>query len=231
MVLLAVAAALICYAAGLGPMLSGIPLYKILLGLVLISWAVKDLFFSRHLRKRFQIAIPLALLFMLFEKEISVWAGLPDENIVNNWLVIAAAIIYNIAIGLIIPKQIIFPKNGLGVKFYNNANCKTFGSSHAFSSEVLYIDAVASPNASITNHLGARAVFYQNIEAVPEGSTVTLDINNNMGIVEIHIPDGWQVTNNIETTMAMTEIRKNRGNRVKFIVTGTNRMGGVDIMP
>lgn len=230
-VLLAVAAALICYSAGLGPILSGIPLYKIILGLVLISWIIKKIFFSRQLRKRFQIAIPLALLFMLFEKEIATFAGLPDENIVNNWIVAAAAIIYSIAICLIIPRYARFPKNGFSIKFTNTVNGTNVGSSRAFSSEMLYIDAAASPNAAVTNYLGSREVFYQNTDAVPEGSTVTLDINNSLGTVEVHIPDGWKVTNNIETSIANTEIRQNRGNRVNFIVTGVNNIGTVEIMP
>ncbi|MBQ3230065.1 MAG: hypothetical protein IJB49_03505 [Clostridia bacterium] len=216
-VLLAVAAALICYSIGLGPELSGVPLYKIILGLVLLAWIFKKIFFSYALRHRFQIAIPLALLFMLFEKEIAFWAGLPEENIVNNWLIAAAAIICHFAVCLIIPKS------------HRSIFSKRIGSDHAFSSEMLYIDAVASPNASVTNHLGNREVFYQNVESIADDATLTLDISNSMGNVEVHVPVNWQVVNNMETSMANTEIRANRGFGPKLIITGRNRMGNVEI--
>ncbi len=218
-ILLAVAAGLILYSLGIGPEFSGIPLYKLIVGVVLLSWILSKVIFGYELRQRLRLAFPVALLFMLYEEEIAVWCGLPDTNIINNWYVVAAAIACHIAIYLIIPRR---------MPFFTAKGFEHLGSGSNFSSEVIYIDASKTSKSMVYSKMGHREVYYQNTESVPADAVFELDITNHMGNVSIHIPVHWNVKNRMETSMGNISIRQGGGGAT-LILTGTNKMGSVEI--
>lgn len=209
--LLLTAAALIFYGSGYGAEVLGIPLYKLIFTIVLAAWILAKMLFSDSLRERFKIFFPLALVFMVLETEISHWAGLADENIVNNWLVLLAAILADTAINFIIPKR------------------TEKGHSNRFSSTTHYIDANETKKSCVYNRMGDSTVYYQNTELADKSVPLELNISNKMGNITVHIPADWNVVDKIHTNMGNIEIRQGTGGGITLILTGENKMGNIEI--
>lgn len=229
--LLIAAAALIFYGMGYGADFFEMPIYKLLFGAVLIACITAKVLFSDSLRERFKIFFPLAFLFMLLEPEISHWANLPDENIVNNWLVLLAAVLANIAVDCIVPKRKNIKSHFFGICGNNHSqhNHETFDTNN-LSSNMVYIDANKIKKSYIKNRLGETVVYYQNTDIASPDEPLTLEINNLMGETDVHVPADWVVTNNMQCVMGEVYIRPNTGDGIKLTVTGSNKMGETNIV-
>ena len=225
--LLITAVALIFYGMGYGTELFGLPIYKLLLAIVLITKILSKLIRLDTTRLFFCIG----LLFMLLETEISGWMGLADENIISNWIVLVAAIIADIAIGMIFPKS---KKDGMHFKRKDGdihiGNGGGFDSSETFENATHYIDASKHTYSCFKNKMGNIHIYYQNTDLVEPGSEFHLELYNKMANMIIHVPHDWNVTNNIETKMGNTDIRSNFGNKVKLTLTGENKMGNIRVL-
>ena len=66
-------------------------------GLLLLSYTVAKLIKG----KISEIFIPLALVFMLFEKNIAFMLGREDENIINNWLILGCAALVSVGFSIL----------------------------------------------------------------------------------------------------------------------------------
>lgn len=229
--LLITAAALIFYGMGYGASFFGMPIYKLLLSAVLVAWIIAKVLFSNSLRERFKIFFPLAFLFMVLESEISRWASLPDENIVNNWLLLLAALLANIAIDCIIPKNKTVKGHffGIGGSNHSHGDFESFDTNN-LSSNTVYIDADKIKKSFIKNRLGETTVYYQNTDIASPDETLELNINNLMGETDVHVPADWVVTNKMQCVMGEVHIRNNAGNGIRLNVTGSNTMGETNIV-
>ena len=209
--MLLTAAALIFYGSGYGAEVLGLPLYKFLFAIVLAAWILAKIIFSDSLRERFKIFFPIGFLFMVLETEISHWAGLPDENIINNWFVIMAALIADSAINFIIPKK------------------NTKGHSNKFSSTTHYIDAAETKQSWVYNRMGDATVYYQNTELADKDVPLELNITNKMGNVTVHVPADWVIVDKISTNMGNIDIREGIGGGLTLTLLGENKMGNIDV--
>ncbi len=210
--LLLTAAALILYGAGIGANIFEFPLYKFLLSIVLVAWLLKKIIFSNTLRERFKIFFPLALLFMVLESEIALWANLPDENIVNNWFVIMAAIVANSAFNFLIPDRT--------KKEHSNR----------FSNAVHYIDVSKTTKSNVYNRMGNTEVYYQNTELADPSVELELTLSNKMGNISVYVPSDWAVVDKISNNMGNVEIREGTGDVITLVVKGENKMGNIEII-
>lgn len=228
--LLIAAAALIFYGMGYGASIFGMPIYKLLISVTLVAWTVAKIAFSNSLRERFKIFFPLAFLFMVLETEISHWAGLPDENIVNNWLVLLSATLATIAINFIVPKS--NRKNHLFTLRKSDRLYNGFESvdSNRLSSNTVFIDAEQIKKSYVKNLLGETMVYYQNTDNLTCEDELILDISNCMGETDIHVPADWVVTSKIRGSMGEVNVRSNSGNGARLTVTGSNTMGETNIV-
>ncbi len=209
--LLMAAAVLILYGVGFGGEAYGIPFYKILLGIILVSLILSKLVFSHNMRDRLKIFVYSSLLFMVFEKEIAALSGLSDENIINNWILLFAAILAEAAVGLLIPKR--SPKN-----HYNS-----------FSASTQYLDVSEKRKTHIENRIGATEVYFQNTEFVDDDAVIELTVINKMGAIEIHAPQSWRVENHLINKLGAVEIRPNTESKVTLILNGENSMGAIEV--
>lgn len=229
LLLLLTAISLILYGAGLGADIFGLPLYKLILGLVLLAWIVSKVIFGEGIREKFRIFTLLSFLFMLLETEISNWANMTDENIINNWLLLLAGIIADIAIGMLLPKG--KKKKHLNFKINDGdihiGNCDE--TEHTFSNVTHFPDASKDKYHYYMNKMGNMHIYYQNTDLVADGEVLELELECKMGNIVVHLPDDWEVYNEIHTNMGNTHVRGNNGSRVKLTLKGRNSMGNIRI--
>ena len=210
--LLLTAAALIVYGAGIGPEIFGMPLYKFIFSIILAAWIIAKLIFSDTLRERFKLFFPIALLFMLLETEIAAWAKLTDENIINNWFVLLAAVIADSAFTLLIPKRT--------KKEHSNR----------FSNATHYFDVSKTTKSNVYNRMGNTEVYYQNAELADPAVELELTVSNKMGNVSIYVPTDWIVEDEISNHRGNVEIRENTGCGIRRILKGENKMGNIEVI-
>lgn len=216
-----VAAALIAYGLGFGAPFFGVPLYKLFLGLLLVVWTIRGLLFYRSYAHQL-IFLRLALLFMLFESEIALWCSLANSNIINNWLLTGAALVADIALGLLVPARKYGPKHTESVS-------REGAFRNTFSSATHYVDAAACRYSYVRNKMGETQVYYQNADMADPSVSLELEIKNTMGEVVVHIPADWVVENKMNCVMGEIAVRSNTGNGITLILTGSNTMGEVAV--
>lgn len=234
--LLITAAALIFYGMGYGASILGIPMYKMLLSIALVSWILAKIIFSNSLREHFKIFFPLGLLFMVLEAEIAHWLNRP-EDIINNWAVLAAAILADIAIGILIPSKNKHYKKSFTVNgnFGGETEHSGYGAEESFdknrlSGSTVYIDASKTTKSYVENKIGETNVFYQNTDIADPGKVYELTVINQMGETNVHIPGDWVVVNEMSCAMGEINVRENRGNGARLILRGKNQMGETNII-
>ena len=223
LLLLFAAVALVFYGIGDEIDLLGLPIYKMILGLILVSWIISKVLFSESLRQRFKIFFPLAFLFMLFEPEIADYLRYPDENIINNWLLLLAALLANIAITIIIPKKHKHHgTQGFGRADGFNKNC--------FSDSTIYIDASKTTKSYVKNTLGETNVYYQNVDQALPDTVYELTIENCLGETCVHVPSDWVIKDEMTCALGEINTRKNPQGEVKLIIRGKNNLGETNIL-
>ena len=231
--LLLTAISLVLYGIGLGPSLFGMPVYKLIFAIILVALIFAKIAFSNNLQERFKIFVPLSFLFMILESDIARWANLSEENIINNWLLFLAAIIADIAIGIIVPKKK-YNKHDHKFKFYdvhtnNNGYSKAFDK-NIFGEKTIYIDANTTKHSCIDNKFGEMIVYYQNTDIADPNTPIILEIDNKFGELCVHVPENWTVVNEMRSHFGELNIRHNTSDGVKLIVTGTNNFGETRIV-
>lgn len=232
--LLITAAALIFYGMGYGASILGIPMYKMLLSIALVSWILSKIIFSSSLCEHFKIFFPLGLLFMLLETEIAHWLDRP-ENIINNWAVLAAAILADIAISIIIPAKKHKKTFTINSTFNGETEHSGYGTEEScdknhLSDSTVYIDASKTTKSFVQNKIGETNVFYQNTDMADPNTVYELTIINQIGETRVHIPNDWVVVNEMSCAMGEINVRENTGNGNKLLLRGKNQMGETSIV-
>ena len=227
--LLLSAVALVVYGIGYEAAIFQIPIYKLLIGAVIVAWIISKICFGSTLRERLKIFLPLAFLFMVFEKEIAAWANLPNENIINNWLVILAALLANIAVIFIFPKKVLKNHSMRFGRQNHIQDAFESNDTNSFSSNTVYIDAASIKKSYVKNSFGETTVYYQNTDLITENENLELNINNSFGETDVHIPADWVVTNQMHCVLGEVNTRKNTGNGVRLTITGNSKFGETNI--
>lgn len=255
--LLIVAVVLVLYGLGIGTTIFTVPLYKLLLGLLGVSYVISKLFFGDDLRERFCIFVALSFLFMIFEKEIAALAGLENSNIINNWLLFLAAALADIAIAMLIPKKkkvLHVKKGGVhigddGVHVGDGIHITDDGikigdididvdddddyievDENAFGDASHYADASKHDYHYFMTKMGNSVIYYQNADLVPDGKTHELRLECKMGNMTVTVPEDWEIVNEIDCRMGNVFIRANTGSRVKLVVKGKVKLGNIKII-
>lgn len=188
-------------------------------GLLLLAYAV-----SRLIKGAVgEIFVPLALIFMLFEKNIAFFMGREESDIIHNGLVLLCAVMLWIGFSILF-SGVRRKKSGFKM-FYND---KEHHSSGSLGSSVKYIDCDGFKYESIENNLGSYTVFFENIEKYESGGV--LEIENNLGSMTINVPSSWQIDIEIENSLG--SYSKPNGDGVEgptLIIRGENNLGGVSV--
>ena len=226
-VLLTTAAALICLAFFPDlAFLREIPIWKLLLGVVLLFWFLSKLLFGDSLAERFNVFIPAGILFLLFEKNIAAWANLENPDIADNWLIIAIVVLLTAA------EQTVF--HGLSKCSNTMGDSENPTEGNSFHSKMaesdVYFDVRKHTKFFVKNRLGELNVYFQNTDEKSETEPIILNVKNKLGETVIHVPDHWQVVNEIKNSLGDVTVRQNPAAFSRIIyVRGTNSLGETDI--
>lgn len=226
-VLICLAALLLIDGLGIGIGFYDIPVFKIAVGILIVAWAWHDLY-----RRRFScLFFPAAFLFLLFEKEIAHLAGAAGENLINNWLVLFAALLLTIGTSILSSRKpyrnhvhIHNPSPGGSVR--RCAGEETID--NALGSFTCYIDAAELGTKRIENSLGRTDIFFENTDAYTGDGT--LQIENSLGAIFIHIPSGWRAIENCECSLGSVKSQACPSENGKIIhICGENSLGAIEI--
>jgi len=200
-----------------------ISIWAIVGGLLLLCFAISQLF-SGNIGNFF---VPIALIFMIFEKNLAHYFGIGDEsgNIINNWLLLLVAVMLGIGFSILfsgIRRRKRRRKSGCEWSYGDQV--KVRGS---IGSSVRYIDCDGFKYEEIENDLGSCTVFFENVEKYEGGGV--LSVENNLGNTVIYVPEEWHVVVRIENNLGGVATPKDNGNGPVLTITGENDLGAVEI--
>ena len=237
--ILLAAVGLLFYAFNPGLAVFTIPVWKWLLAAALLYWLIKKVVFGKNLANRLSIFILLGLGFMLFEREIGTAVG-KGPDFVNNWLIILAAMMLDIAVWAIFrPRHKKFFSQCRKDMKDNVKEKVTFGSEDSngsattfkLGSHIYYVDAAVQKTADLINQLGELNVYYQNTDMVGEGEDLYLNLVNQMGETSVHIPRDWHADISNDNTMGSVNCRNDIEETVHTIhIRVRNQMGEVNVV-
>ena len=166
-----------------------IPLWKCFLGIACIAWLA-----SMLKKPGAGIVLPVAVLFLLFEKEIGTLAGI-GENFVNNWLIVVGACVLYAGIKLLLKKSLRIPD-----KIGDKINGK-------IGDKIEYFDADKT-SFDVSSSIGDVNIYFQNTD---NGKTdpMTLTIRSGIGDCTIHVPAEWNVIVRESASIGDCSVRPN----------------------
>lgn len=205
---------------------SEVSAFSIFFGAILCAWILASI-----IKLKIQdVFFPLAFLFMLFEKQISVMMGYAEgKNLINNWLVLLIALLLNAGCSLIIPKRKrkFFRKD---FHFETSSDASTEDNSTTnIGNKIIYIDCSNFKTTKIENNLGATQIYFSNIDQY-DGNGI-LVIENNLGSVKVNVPSKWSISADVDNSLGSVSIPKEENNCDKNIsILIENAIGSVNVI-
>jgi len=191
-----------------------ISVFALILGLLLLSYAIARLFRGNISA----IFFPLAFIFMLFEKNIAFLCGLESKNIVNNWLVLLIALLLHIGFAILIPSKRIRRKH---------VKCSV-KSDNKFNSSTVYVDCASFTPNVVENKLGECTVHFQNVEQYK--GEQTLNVSNELGAMTVNVPSAWTLIIDVDNSLGSFDAPPaHDGGGPTLYIKGNNRLGDLEI--
>ena len=167
-----------------------------------------------------EIFVPLALIFMMFEKNVAFLLGIKGD-IINNWLLLGCAVMLWIGFAILLS----------GFKKKNKkkeADYIGHTSTGNIGSFVKFIDCDGFKYESIENNLGSYTVHFENVEKYEGGGVIMIE--NNLGAMVINVPAGWSIVTDIDNSLGASNKPSddNSGGPV-ITIKGDNNLGSVNI--
>ena len=184
-------------------------------GVMLLAYIVMSLIKGRVVF----VLYLLAALFLLFEKNIARLCGLPSEDIINNWILLLAVTLVAIGITMVLPKR---RRHGHGVHGFDD--------DHAggnLGRSTVYVDCETFKPDVIENNLGSCLVYFENPDAYKGDGTLVVE--NNLGSLTLHVPEGWDVRMEIENNIGSAYTPKDSGGEKVLYVRGENNLGSISV--
>ena len=195
-----------------------ISLLTALLALLFLSYAISRLFKG----KIGEIFIPLAFVFVLFEKNIAFVCGLEGSNIINNGVVFGCAAL------LWIGFSILFSGKKHNKNHGHFSGKRTRGGVN-LAAAVNYIDASTFREEWVENNLGALSIYFENADKYEGGGILYVD--NNLGATEINVPSSWRYSQSIDNSLGSVSAPLEGGDPEGplLIIKGDNNLGAISI--
>ncbi|MBQ3928016.1 MAG: hypothetical protein II710_05200 [Clostridia bacterium] len=204
-----------------------LPIWKWLIGALLLNWLINNVVFGETLARHLDVFFPLALMYILIRPELAEWTNTPLDNMVQWWIVLLIAALLHMANHLILD---LFRKpKGLNIihgevtEDHEDEEPKA-QNNNRFSSSAVYLNATKESHY-VMNRFGQQVVYFQNtdVENLPE--TMELKVDNAFGQTIIHVPSDWAVKNDVDSAMGNVTGRiRDTGKRTLHLV-GKNRFG------
>lgn len=197
-------------------LLEGMSVWKVILAGLIFCWMINEILSLRI----YGIFFPIALIIMLFERELALLLGIESGNIASGWEFLLVALLLTIGVALIVPKK-------------HKLKNKVHGDRGNRGHRTVYVDCSGTVGEYIENDMGFCEVFFSNSEMYKGGGSVRVD--NNLGRLDLHIPKGWQVSVNIENNLGSVDAPPppaniNGSEAKKLDIMGENNLGSVSII-
>ena len=203
--------------------------WKIVLGLLLIYFAIETAF------ARLVWMLPLFAggLFLLLQSNIAAAIGMPEGALLAPvWAVILVAILLAIAFGLLFPMK--KKKKTSRVRVHTGPNefeqvyvKEEETASNNFGAKTVYIDCSEFTSKSISNSFGACEVRFVNVDMF--SGYGELEIDNNMGAINVRVPDDWKIVNEMRSSFGPTNSVEGGAEGKVLVIKGSNSMGAVNV--
>ena len=204
-----IALTLIVYAFAPGIVILHIPVWKVIIGVFILYYIIKKIVTPKALASRFNIFFPLALLLVIFEKEIGTYTGI-GENFVNNIVILAGGLLLGIAYGMI---------------FKSKKGETTF-----ISNQTYYYDVSSKDKMFVKCKMGNVEVHIENSELL-DSKTVYLNLECSMGNITVYAPPEIFVENKLYCKLGSAECRPNTcTDGIRLVITGECSMGNIEII-
>ncbi len=217
-----------------------VPLYKVVIAIPFVAHIVV----KGIIRKRFYtIPIPLAVLFLLFEKQIANAAGVDGGNLISNWIVIIAALCIFIGLALITlfssndrkkeNGNIAVAKDHTGEDENVDVSINTTGPSkvsiNTAGASAKYINCHGFVHDTVECGMGACKIFFTNTSEYNGGGT--LNLRADIGSIVVCVPAEWDVDVNIDNHMGSVKVDDNTPieGAKKLRIVGENNMGAIHV--
>ncbi len=184
-------------------------------------------------RSFFGILVPAALLYMIFETPLH----LPE---INNWLLLLAAMLGSIGLGLIFPwknhgvKQAFCKHNRIGACSGSEAEVQDDNHPYIkvhFGAASRYLHGDCIQDGQLISSFGALEVYFDQARLDPAGAAFYVDCS--FGAVKLFVPRDWEVVDHLRTSMAGVDSGKRAGSPAagapRLVLNGSVRMGGLEI--
>ncbi len=156
------------------------------------------------------IFIPLALIFMLFERNIATLCEMEDKNIINNGLLLLCAVMLKIGFSLLF---------------------KSKKSKHKYklSASVAYVDLQNLNDKHFSNSLGELVIRFENVEQHIGKKTIYVD--NKLGETVIEVPSCWYCICNLKNSLGDISMDTNASDvdAPTLVIEGNNKLGEIVI--
>ena len=191
----------------------GLPIIRIIVGAAMLAQTVKMIIGGRIPL----IPIPLAIIFLLFEDEISYLIGKDGvaRDILPTGTVIIAALLLSVGLGIIFS----------GTKLKKGGHADYHMSALADRTE--YIDCGEPFDVQYKNRLGETDIRFANTDSYAGGGVVTID--NSLGEIDIYVPASWKLAVNIDNQLGEVEVPADVAVGPVLTVRGQNSLGEVCI--
>lgn len=181
--------------------------WTILLTVPLVIWLLNSI--SR--RSVAGIFVPLALLYMLYQKPLNLFR-------ISPWALIAAAILASIGFSLLFRRRPVYvappapagylPQNQSGAPgpppvAQEEGDDNNPWAKINFGSLSKYVHADALRTGQLYASFGAMDVFFDGSELAPEGAELYVDCN--FGTLKLYVPRHWKVISEVRATLGACE--------------------------
>ena len=209
--------------APLESMIGELSVWSIILGIVLI-WYMVERGRKGHFAELF---VPLALLFMLFEKNISLLCGAVTPDLINNWILLLIALLLTVGTAVLMSA---FGK-GTGmfgeIEGHHAQDKRRAGGS--FTRSTVYIDSATMMPSFVESNFGACEIYFENAEAYAGGGT--LRVENNFGEMTVYVPIAWKVRARLQNSFGGITIPENQTpDTPELLLVGENNFGSMTIV-
>ena len=211
--------------------LGEISVWQILGGLLLLSYVIQRLIKLKPI----STIIPLALLFMVFERNIAVLCGRSDHNIISNWLLLLCAVLLEIGLSMIFRQNRIvrFKVKHKDDRFtVDGVEFEADGSDSSevnMGSNTVYIDCTDFTKKNVSNNIGSCNIRFENAALYKGGGQLVVE--NNMGATVINVPSSWRVKCKLDNNLGHVSCKGDGDpNGPELIIKGENNLGSLRIV-
>ena len=193
--------------------------WRIILGVLLLAWLV---FTCVNLRFT-EVFFPLAFLFLVFEGPIANALGRTDGNLINNWIVLLAALL------LTIGTKAIFSRRGAVCVRSGDGDDNDENTTRKIGSSTLYFDGADLSNVEIKDNLGSVHAYFTDKDAYTGGGIIT--VHSNLGSVVLHLPKEWDVLVQSSSNLGRVHVPpKEQSGGVSITLVAKDNLGNVSVV-